>query len=261
MEYLQTKEELDYLRKAKKGDKEAIEKIIKNNIRLIYCLVNKQNHDQNKTEDLVSEGVIGLIEAINKYNYKQGKFSTYAYSWIEKYIKQYMRENMSLVVFPQYINLLMKDFLKAKIFLHGKLKREPMICEIAEYMHISKKDATKIELHMIPLIENIPLEDIENTVLYKNEDGDTEIDFENFCGENNILLKLMEALSKKEKKIFELRYGLLTGEVQTIHRIAKKMNMTSSSVFQIEKEILRKLRKKAYKLLNKKLKLVKRNVV
>jgi len=244
---LTAKEEVDLAKKIIKNDKHARHKMIQSNLRLVINIAKKYSYLGVPMLDLIEEGNLGLMKAVDKYNHKKGyRFSTYAAWWIKQYITRAIANQGKTVRIPVYVIELLMRFKKVSGQLSHKLKRKPRLDEVAKKMRM-------------PMGRIRQLNKMANTVSSLNapvdQSGSTEfmdlIEDEKVAKEvgelSNFLLHerikdLLHKMMPRERKILSLRFGLKDGVRHTLRETAKDFGITRERVRQIEGVAMRKLR-------------------
>jgi len=245
---LTQKEEEDIAKRIKKGDKRANQEMIKANLRLVINIAKKYSYLGVPMLDLIEEGNLGLMKAVEKYNHKKGfRFSTYAAWWIKQYITRAIANQGKTVRIPVYVIELLMRFKKVSGQLSHKLRRKPRMNELAKKMKL-------------PIGRVRQLNRMANTVSSLNapvdqENGATEfldlVEDEKVAQEvselSNFLLHerikdLLAGMQPRERKIVSLRFGLKDGVRHTLRETSKYFGITRERVRQIESVAMRKLR-------------------
>jgi RNA polymerase primary sigma factor/RNA polymerase nonessential primary-like sigma factor len=241
-------EEVELAKRIKKGDKDAKERMIKCNLRLVISIAKKYVRRGLTLSDLTMEGNIGLIKAVEKFDHNKGfKFSTYATWWIKQSIERALLNQTRMVRIPIHMNELINKVLKTHDKLKQKISREPTISEIAQNTNITvdllKKvyDAMKQDTSM-----DEPIKEDENTTFHElifNDDGtlDPYIVAKNKSLQN-MLYKMLDCLNNTEKEIIIRRFGLNGRDPETLESIGKNFDITRERVRQIERRVLDKLK-------------------
>ena len=244
---LTPKEEIDLATKIKKGNSKARHKMIKSNLRLVINIAKKYSYLGVPMLDLIEEGNLGLIKAVEKFNPRKGyRFSTYAAWWIKQYVTRAIANQGKTVRIPVYVIELLMQFKKVSEHLSHKLKRKPRLREIAKRMGIPMKRVKQLN-EMVSSVSslNAPVGDDGTTELMDLlEDvriATTVDELSNFLLHERIK-ELLKRMTPREQKIIELRYGLKDGVRHTLRVIAKKFNLTRERVRQLENVAKRKLR-------------------
>ena len=244
---LTAEEEISLAEKIKKGDKAARHKMIQSNLRLVINIAKRYSHLGVSMLDLIEEGNMGLMKAVEKFNPNKGyRFSTYAAWWIRQYISRAIANQGKTVRMPVYVIELLMRFKKVTENLTNTLKRKPKLNEIARRMKLPMKRAKQLN-RMVSGISslNAPIGNEGSTEfmdLIEDENMITAVDeLSNFMTQERIQ-KLMEKMSKREQKILSLRFGLKDGIPHTLRDTAKCFGITRERVRQIESAAMRKMR-------------------
>ncbi len=244
---LTAKEEVSLSRRVKKGDQEARQKMIRANLRLVINIAKRYRHFGLPLMDMIEEGNIGLMKAVDKFNHRKGyRFSTYAAWWIKQSITRAIAEQVKMIRTPAYLNELLIKWKKTAERLSQKLRRKPTDEEIAKKMRLSKRRseliaswlATQTSSLDAPIGEDgsTQVSDLVEDEAAKSPDADISrlMDQEN-------LKNLLELMSPREREILNMRYGLLDGERHTLAEVAKEIKVSRERVRQIEERALKKL--------------------
>jgi len=244
---LKPHEEIDLAKRIKKGDKHARSKMIRSNLRLVINIAKRYMNFGIPFMDLIEEGNIGLMRAVDKFNPKKGfRFSTYAAWWIKQSITRAIIEQGKIIRIPVYMSENISKWKKTKDKLTNKLKRKPTEQEVAKKMKLPLekiRDIDKWTTKMSSLEAPIG-EDKEGQVKDIIEDESQAAPDEElgrFLDKERIL-DLLSFMNKKQRKVLDLRFGLTNGDTHTLAQIAKKMGVSRERVRQIEEVALKKLR-------------------
>jgi RNA polymerase primary sigma factor len=244
---LTPEEEIELALRIKKGDKAARHKMIQSNLRLVINIAKKYSHLGVSMLDLIEEGNMGLMKAVEKFNPKKGyRFSTYAAWWIRQYISRAIANQGKTVRMPVYIIELMMRFKKVTEQLTALLKRKPKLNEIAKRMRLPMKRARELNKMTTGVSSlNAPIGDEGSTEfldMIEDENLVSAVDgLSNFLIQERIK-ELLEKMNKREKKILSLRFGLKDGVPHTLRDTAKHFNITRERVRQIESAAMKKMR-------------------
>ena len=244
---LTAEEEIYLAKRIKKGDKQARQKMIQSNLRLVINIAKKYSHLGVAMLDLIEEGNMGLMKAVEKFNPDKGyRFSTYAAWWIRQYISRAIANQGKTVRMPVYIIELMMRFKKVTESLTNVLKRKPRLAEIAKRMRIPMKRVKQL---------NKMASGISSLNAPVGEEGSTEfmdlIEDENMVsamdGLSNFLMQerikgVLDKMTSREQKILSLRFGLKNGIPHTLRDTAKHFGITRERVRQIENAAMKKMR-------------------
>jgi len=244
---LTAEEEIDLAEKIKKGDKHARAKMIQSNLRLVISIAKKYSHLGVSMMDLIEEGNLGLMKAVEKYNPKKGyRFSTYAAWWIRQYISRAIANQGKTVRMPVYIIELLMRFKKITDHLTNSKKRKPKLDEVAKRMGLPMKRVKQLSKMVAGTSSlNAPVGEEGSTEfldLIEDENIVSAVDsLSNFLTQERIQL-LLEKMSKREQKILSLRFGLKDGSPHTLRDTAKHFGITRERVRQIESAAMKKMR-------------------
>ena len=244
---LTAKEELELAKKIKKGNKAARAKMIRSNLRLVINIAKRYSYLGVPIMDLIEEGNLGLMKAVEKYNPKRGyRFSTYAAWWIRQYITRAIANQGKTIRVPVYMVETAMRFKKVSEQLQMELKRKPTIKEIAKKMRLSLRKVKQLNKMVAKISSlNAPIGS-EGTAEFMDL-----IEDENVATAEDELIEflkkehvdgLLEKMAPRERKILNLRFGLKDGVPHTLGSTAKKFGITRERVRQIENAAMKKLR-------------------
>lgn len=242
-------QEIELSKKIKKGNEQSRKIMIRSNLRLVISIAKRYTHLGIPLLDLIEEGNLGLMKAVDKFDYrKRYRFSTYAAWWIRQGIIRAIAEQGKMVRLPVYINELLTKWKKAKEKLIQELKYSPTDEEIAKKLKLPRHKIEEINLWLSTKISSLetPIgEEDENQVLdlVENQevispDAAVEQDFDKQRVDN-----LLEKMSDREREVLDMRFGLAGGKPHTLREVAKKIKVSRERIRQIEEEALKKLRK------------------
>jgi RNA polymerase primary sigma factor len=244
-------EEIQLSKRVQKNDEQARKRMIRSNLRLVINIAKKYIHLGIPLLDLIEEGNLGLMKAVEKYNPHKGfRFSTYGAWWIRQGIIRAIAQQGKMVRLPVYINELLTKWKKTKEQLTQKLHRVPSDEEVAKRMRLPKERIEEINLWLSTTTSSLeaPIgEEDENQVLdlvesqtavQPDEAVEKIFDKEHLAG----LLGDIR-ISDRERQVLGMRVGLTGGKQHTLADIAKKLKVSRERVRQIEEEALKKLRK------------------
>lgn len=243
---LSKREEQSLVKKAKAGDREARRRLINCNLKLVVNIAKHYTHLTLSLMDLIAEGNIGLMRAIDKFDTERGfRFSTYAAWWIRQAITRSIIDQGRTIRIPVYASEFISKYKKAKEMLRQKLNREPNRSEIAKQLKIAIDKIVEIELWMQKKSS------LEAPV---GKEGGSELgDFivsENSQTNNLVetifrrekIEHLFDTLIEREKKVLDLRFGISDGVSHTLAEISDELGISRERVRQIEKAALKKLK-------------------
>ncbi len=244
---LTAEEEVDLAKKIKRGDKLARAKMIQSNLRLVINIAKRYSGLGVSILDLIEEGNMGLMKAVEKFNHKRGyRFSTYAAWWIRQYISRSIANQGKTVRIPVYITEMMSRFKKTIEHLTSSFKRKPRLSEISKKMRLPMKRVKLLHKMMTGISSlNAPIGE-EGTTEFMNLIEDESV-ISAVDGLSNFLMQerikgLLEKMSKRERKILSLRFGLKDGVSHTLRDTAKHFGITRERVRQIESAAMKKIR-------------------
>ncbi len=246
---LTKEEEVALARKIEKGNAKARAKMIVSNLRLVVNVAKQFIGRGMSFLDLIEEGNLGLIRAVEKFSYRKGcRFSTYATWWIRQTINRALINQGRTVRVPVHVVDLTKKYFRTLQGLAHDLEREPAPSEVGAAMGISRDQVERILLssrRTYKLDAGLPGSD--KSLLEKVEDEKAEAPYATayLLVRYGRLAELMKRLSKREQDVLRMRFGLDGHEQLTLKRTGEKLGITRERVRQIEKEALDKLRQMA----------------
>ena len=244
---LNFEEEQDLAHKIAKGDEQARARMIEANLRLVVNIGKRYINRGLPFSDIIEEGNIGLIKAVEKFKPEKGfRFSTYASWWIKQSIERALVNQTRTIRLPVHISEVINTFVKVVRRLVQTLKREPTVEEIAGEMNVAPEQVKDI-MQLIRKTHSL------DTPIGNKEEGSLKdlIEDENSMSPSKEtegiirreqIVKWLEYLTENEKKVICLRFGLEDGEAQTLEVIGKEFGLTRERVRQIEASALTKLR-------------------
>jgi len=245
---LTAKQENQLARRIAAGDMEARKAMIVSNLRLVVNIAKKYIGRGVSLLDLIEEGNLGLIKAVDKFDHTKGtKFSTYASWWIRQSISRSIADQGRTIRLPVHVTDLVNKWLRASRQLTQKLGRRPSVSEIASEMGISEEKVKRIaKLAQKPTSLETPVNEPDegqlmdlladiNTISPADQ-LDQDLQWEEIA-------KLLDHLKEREREILILRFGLQDGIPRTLEEIGNNFGLTRERVRQIEAEAIMKLRK------------------
>jgi RNA polymerase primary sigma factor len=244
---LTAEEEITLARRIRKGDRKARQKMIRSNLRLVINIAKRYSYLGVPIMDLIEEGNLGLMRAVEKFNPRKGyRFSTYAAWWIKQYITRAIANQGKTIRVPIYMLELLMKFKKVSDEFANKLNRRPKISEVARRMQLPIKKIQELSQIVAKISSlNAPVGDegsAEFMELIEDEKIETAWDeLTGYLMEEKIS-ELLGKMTPREKKILTLRFGLKNGVTHTLNETAKYFGITRERVRQIETVAMNKLR-------------------